>query len=157
VPAERAAVAGGAPRWSSLGALLLSLAGLVVSAYLTVEHYTASTTLACPNVGVVNCQKVTTSPESQFLGLPVALLGLLYFAAMVAITVPAMWRTPWLAVRRTRIGLSLLGVAFVVYLIYVELFVVDAICLWCTAVHVLTFALFTVLTLGEAANPSGRG
>jgi uncharacterized membrane protein len=157
VPAERAAVAASAPRWSSLGALLLSLAGLVVSAYLTVEHYTASTTLACPNVGVVNCQKVTTSPESQVLGLPVALLGLLYFAAMVAITVPAMWRTPSLAVRRTRIGLSLLGVAFVVYLIYVELFVLDAICLWCTAVHVLTFALFTVVTLGEAASPSSHG
>jgi uncharacterized membrane protein len=155
VPAERAAAAVRVPRWCSLGSLLLSLAGLAVSAYLTVEHYTASTTLACPDTGVVSCQKVTTSPQSQFLGLPVALLGLLFFLAMVAITVPAMWRTPSLSVRRTRIGLTVLGVAFVIYLIYVELFVVDAICLWCTAVHVLTFALFTMVTLGTAAHTSG--
>jgi uncharacterized membrane protein len=155
VPADRASVAAAAPRWASLGSLLLSLAGLVVSAYLTVEHYTASTTLACPDTGVVNCQKVTTSPQSELLGLPVALLGLLFFAAMVATTVAVMWRTPSLAVRRTRIGLTLLGVAFVIYLIFVELFVVDAICLWCTAVHVITFALFTVVTLGAAAHASG--
>lgn len=36
------------------------------------------------------------------------------------------------------------------YLVYVELFQVDAICLWCTAVHVLAFALFAVCLIGSA-------
>jgi uncharacterized membrane protein len=133
---------------------VLSVAGLLVSAYLTVEHYSASTTLACPNTGVVNCQKVTTSAQSSFLGAPVALLGLLFFVAMVAATLPAVWRWTWPAVRYTRVGLTVLGVGFVIYLIYAELFLLDAICLWCTAVHVLTFALFAVVALGTAGDTS---
>lgn len=151
MPADRAQAVG-VPRWSSLGSFLLSLAGLAVSIYLTIEHYTASTTLACPDNGVVNCQKVTSSEQSQFLGLPVALLGLLFFVAMVAITLPVAWRSPLPAIRRTRIGLTALGVVFVIYLIYAELFLVDAICLWCTAVHIITFALFAVVMLGAAAD-----
>jgi uncharacterized membrane protein len=133
---------------------VLSVAGLLVSAYLTVEHYSASTTLACPNTGVVNCQKVTTSAQSSFLGAPVSLLGLLFFVAMVAATQPAVWRWTWPAVRYTRVGLTVLGVGFVIYLIYAELFLLDAICLWCTAVHVLTFALFAVVALGTAGDTS---
>jgi uncharacterized membrane protein len=133
---------------------VLSVAGLLVSAYLTVEHYSASTTLACPNTGVVNCQKVTTSAQSSLLGAPVALLGLLFFVAMVVATLPAVWRWTWPAVRYTRVGLTVLGVGFVIYLIYAELFLLDAICLWCTAVHVLTFALFAVVALGTAGDTS---
>jgi uncharacterized membrane protein len=38
----------------------------------------------------------------------------------------------------------------VVYLVYAELFLVDAVCLWCTVVHVLTVALFAVVALATA-------
>ena len=145
------AAAGRLPWWASIGSLVLALAGLVVSAYLTVEHYTSSVALACPDVGVINCQKVTSSQQSELFGLPVALLGLLFFVVMVVATLPVVWRVPSKALRRTRLGLAVLGVAFVIYLIYVELFVVDAICLWCTAVHVLTLALFAVVALGTAS------
>ena len=41
--------------------LVVSIAGLAVAAYLTYEHFTAGTTLACPDTGVVNCAKVTSS------------------------------------------------------------------------------------------------
>ena len=81
-PADRTVAATSAPRWARLGSLILPLAGLAVSAYLTVEHYSSSTTLACPETGVVNCVKVTTSSYSTLVGVPVALLGLLFFAAM---------------------------------------------------------------------------
>jgi uncharacterized membrane protein len=39
----------------------------------------------------------------------------------------------------------------VVYLVSVELFALNAICAWCTAVHVVTIALFAVIALGTAA------
>jgi uncharacterized membrane protein len=42
------------------------------------------------------------------------------------------------------------GAVFVLYLVWVELFRVDAICLWCTAVHVVTVALFAVIAFGSA-------
>ncbi len=138
------------PVWLPVTALTLVIAGLAVSGYLTVEHYTASTTLACPEHGVINCQKVTTSAQSAVFGIPVALLGLLFFAAMVPLNLPALWRSPLPALRWGRALFALVGVGFVCYLVYAELFILNAICLWCTAVHVLTVALFAVIALGTA-------
>jgi uncharacterized membrane protein len=124
-----------------------------VSAYLTVEHYSSSATLACPETGVVNCVKVTTSSYSTLAGVPVALLGLLFFAAMTVLCAPAAWRAsgPW--VDRARLAGAVAGVAMVVYLVWAELFRIEAICLWCTVVHVLMVALFAVLALAAALRP----
>ena len=148
-PVDRGAPA--PPRWLPVTSLLLVLAGVAVAGYLTVEHYTASTTLACPETGVVNCQKVTTSAQSTVLGIPVALLGLLFFLTLVPACLPVAWRSGQPAVRWGRVGFALAGVGFVLYLIYAELFVLDAICLWCTAVHVIAVALFAVIALGTAS------
>jgi uncharacterized membrane protein len=148
-PVDRGAPA--PPRWLPVTSLLLVLAGVAVAGYLTVEHYTASTTLACPETGVVNCQKVTTSAQSTVLGIPVALLGLLFFLALVPACLPVAWRSGQPAVRWGRVVFALAGVGFVLYLIYAELFVLDAICLWCTAVHVIAVALFAVIALGTAS------
>jgi len=153
--ADPAADAAQAPRWARASALLLSIAGLLVSAYLTVEHYSSSTTLACPETGVVNCVKVTTSSYSTFVGVPVALFGMLFFAVMTVLCTPAAWRMskPW--VGRARLGGSVAGVVMIAYLVWAELFRIDAICLWCTVVHGLTVALFSVLALAAALRPIG--
>jgi uncharacterized membrane protein len=137
-----------APRWLIRSSLALAAAGLAVSAYLTYEHYTASTTLACSDSGVVNCLKVTTSAQSKVFGIPVALLGLLFFAAMVPLCLPRAWATP--SIDRPRLAATAVGVAFVLYLLYAELFVIGNICLWCTAVHAVTLALFGVVLFGDA-------
>ena len=150
------AVAVRVPRWLPVTSTLLVLCGLGVAGYLTAEHYTASTTLACPETGVVNCQKVTTSAQSVVFGVPVALLGLLFFAAMLPLCLPAGWRSPRRAVRWARMTAALVGVGFVVYLVYTELFTLDAICLWCTAVHAVTLALFVVVTFGSAVLEPGN-
>ena len=152
-PADRTVAASSAPGWARLCSLIVSLAGLAVSAYLTVEHYSSSTTLACPETGVVNCVKVTTSSYSTLLGVPVALLGLLFFAAMSVLCAPVAWRAsnPW--VSRARLAGAVAGVAMVVYLVWAELFRIDAICLWCTVVHALAVALFAVLVLEAALRP----
>ncbi|MEN3307829.1 MAG: hypothetical protein V7603_4031 [Micromonosporaceae bacterium] len=141
----------GVAHWVPVASVLLAVAGLALAGYLTVEHYTASTTLACPETGVVNCQKVTSSAQSAVFGIPVALLGLLFFAAMVPFSLPMAWRSPSPALRRGRAAFALVGVGFVFYLVYTELFTLGAICLWCTAVHILTVALFAVIAFGTAA------
>ena len=58
-------------RWVRLAAPLLCLAGLGMSLYLTIAHYNARVILACPETGIVNCAKVTESPQSAILGVPV--------------------------------------------------------------------------------------
>jgi uncharacterized membrane protein len=135
-----------APPWLQWTTLGLSLVGLGVSLYLTIAHYTTATTLACPETGIVNCAKVTTSPQSMLFGvIPVAVLGLGFYLFLTAINSPWAWRSGWPALRWARLGALISGVAFVLYLIYTELFTLDAICLWCTSVHVITILLFVLV------------
>jgi uncharacterized membrane protein len=143
--------AGGPPRWFQLTTFALSVAGLGVSIYLTITHYSTSVSLACPNTGAINCEKVTTSPESIVFGIPVAVLGLAFFVFMVAVNNPLAWRSPLRVLNLARVLSVIVGIGFVIYLIYVELFKVSAICLWCTSVHVITFALFLLIVFGAAA------
>jgi uncharacterized membrane protein len=135
------------PRWVPRASFALAIAALAVSGYLTIAHFTSPHVLACSANGTIDCAKVTTSPESVFLGVPVALLGLVWSAAMVAVCSPRAWRSsvPWLA--GARIALASAGILFVLWLIYAELFVIHAICLWCTVIHILAFALFAITVI----------
>ena len=140
--------------WSpfgSMGALplatfILALYGLGASIYLTIAHYDTSVTLACSDKGLINCQAVTTSAESVVFGIfPVAVLGLAFYVFMVAVNSPWGWRLNWPAVRWARLGSVIIGMFFVLYLIYAEIDEIHAICLWCTSVHVATFLIFALL------------
>jgi uncharacterized membrane protein len=120
-------------------AFVVSLIGLAISIYLTYEHVTGSKSFACPATSTVNCEKVTTSAWSVIAGIPVAVLGLIFFVAMTLLTTPYAWRfrqLDWLRV----LG-ALTGIATALYLVWAELFRIDAICLWCTGVHVCTVVL----------------
>ncbi len=150
VPGKAAAVSSGPPAWLRLTALALSLGGLGVSVYMTISHYSAAVTLACPETGTINCAKVTTSPQSIVFGIPVAVLGLAFYVFMVAVNNPLGWRAPLRLIHQSRVLSVIIGMGFVIYLIYVELFKVNAICLWCTCVHVITFALFVLILLSAA-------
>jgi uncharacterized membrane protein len=149
VVAATPAVAG-PPAWLRWSTLVLALAGLGVSTYLTIAHYTTAVTLACPNSGVINCQKVTTSPESNVFGIPVAVLGLAFYLFLVAIMSPWAWRSARREVALVRLLSLVVGIGFVIYLIYAELFEIGNICLFCTGVHAITFVLFVLTALGAA-------
>lgn len=140
--------------WILVVAPLLCLAGLGAAGYLTLAHYTHAVQLACPETGIINCAAVTTSPESAILGVPVALLGLLYFAAVTPLHGPWAWRSTSPRVRGIRVAAAVAGILMVLYLVYTELFTLDAICLWCTAVHVITFLLFAVTLIGTTQSLS---
>jgi len=130
------------PRWPGLVGTVLSLAGLGVSGYLTYEHYTGSSSLVCSDKGIVNCLEVTTSIYSKVLGIPVADLGLVFFVVMLVLQLPYVWARPDPIIRNIRMIWATVGLISALYLLYTELFRIDAICLWCTTVHVLTFLIF---------------
>jgi uncharacterized membrane protein len=138
------------PLWFQLVTWVLSLAGLGVSIYLTIAHFTESKLLGCSESGLVNCTKVTTSPQSYVFGIPVAVLGLAFFMAAVALMSPWAWRWNRREVALIRIASLVVGMGFVLYLLYAELFIIGSICLYCTSVHAITFLLF-VLTIFAAA------
>jgi uncharacterized membrane protein len=122
-----------------LGALIPAVLGLIAATYLTVEHFSSSTTLACPESATINCAKVTTSSYSHLAGIPVAVGGLAYFVVMVGLLTPWAWRIR--ALDPVRLVAAGLGVVSVLYLLWAELFKINAICLWCTAVHICTVVM----------------
>jgi uncharacterized membrane protein len=131
-------------RWWGWLAFVLSLGGLADSTYLTIDHFTGKPPI-CSATGIVDCVKVTTSAQSRFIGIPVAVLGLAFFVAMVVLNWPALWQSASKLLARLRLVAAAGGIVFVIYLLSAELFVIKAICLWCTGVHVVTFALFVLI------------
>jgi uncharacterized membrane protein len=126
-------------------ALVLSLLAVGLSGYLTVTHYTDPAALACPDRGLINCTLVTTSSWSAIAGVPVALIGLIWAVAMAVLSLPWAWHADSEWPGRARLAGASAGAVMVLYLVYVELFRVDAICLWCSAVHLTALCLFGVV------------
>ncbi len=137
--------------WQVPVSIVLTLVGLGVSTYLTVVHYDTAVPLACPNTGVINCALVVTSPQSIIFGLPVAVYGDIWLLIMLVLFLPWAWyASAGLGKLGERFGVwigyvRLVGIfvamGFVIYLIYLELYVINHICLWCTSVHAITFLL----------------
>lgn len=139
--------------WAKVVTLVLSLIGLGLSAYLTYTHFHPGA-LVCSTSGFIDCAKVTTSPESRILGVPVAMLGLGNYVVMTALNTPWAWRSPWRWLHLARFVLAGVAMCLVLWLVYVELIVIGNICEYCTGVHVVTFCLLIVLTI---VSPSQLG
>jgi uncharacterized membrane protein len=121
-----------------LAAGLVASAGLVVAGYLTWAHFDDAA-LVCVAGG--GCETVQDSEYAVVTGIPVALLGLAAYAAILALVV---WDSP-----TARLGaavLALIGLLFSLYLLALQLFVIDAICVWCLANDVVIAPLLAVLT-----------
>jgi uncharacterized membrane protein len=129
-----------------MSAALLSLAGLFISAYLYLYKIGKIGSLAC---GTGGCETVQLSPWSNIAGVDVALIGLLGYAGLLALTLAAL--QPALVGRRwpatLLAGLAGVGVLFTAYLTYLELFVIHAICRWCVASGFVILAIFIVALL----------
>jgi uncharacterized membrane protein len=135
--------------------LVVAAAGLAVSIYLTAVHYTSPEVLACSASGIIDCDAVTTSSQSVLLGIPVTVLGIAFFVGMLVMNLPTLWRSDSPTLRWGRFGAVAAGMVFVLWLIYVEIHLVHAICLWCTVVHALTFALFCLVLWGTVGLTPG--
>jgi uncharacterized membrane protein len=153
--ASKADIPFSAPVWLQWTSLVLSLAGLGVSVYMTIAHYTSTNILVCSNKGYIDCAKVTTSPESMvFSVFPVAVLGLAFYVFMTAINTPWAWRSGIAAIWWARLVGIITGIGFVLYLIYAEVIQIGNLCLDCTTVHIITFLLFVVLVYAATMRPT---
>lgn len=118
----------------------LAALGALVAGYLTWVHYSGALAL-CSGAG--GCEQVQASRYALVAGVPVALLGLLLYLALLGLglgRVLAGGHTPeWVLL--TIFGLALAGTLYSAYLTYLELFVIHAICPWCVTSAVLITAL----------------
>ncbi len=118
-------------------ALVLCAAGALISAYLLVADFVLGGAELC--LTGRGCDVVRESRYSSLGAVPVSLLGVLGYAAMVAAVIsPLGRRARWSVL----FWLSAAAVGFSAYLTYLELFIIDALCSWCVASAAITVAVF---------------
>jgi uncharacterized membrane protein len=106
--------------------IALTLVGLGVASYLTYVHYSGIKVL-CTGHG--SCAKVQTSQYSKLAGVPVALIGLIGYAAiLLSLLAPERETT-----RFATVSMTVIGFGFSAYLTGRELWSINAICEWCVS------------------------
>jgi uncharacterized membrane protein len=128
----------------------MAVVGIGVLVYLTIVHY-AKVPLFCPASGLINCAQVTSSAYSVVPGtaVPITIPGIVWFlvsGGLAVVALRSLWRgqAEPARLRMAQLGWSALGLVVVLYLVYVELVRLHAICEWCTVAHVLIFATLLV-------------
>lgn len=136
---------------------LLALTGLFISVYLLLYTLGFYGELVC---GSGSCETVQTSEYASLFGIPVAGWGAAWYGAVLVLSflavqpafAEAKWTTPSILL------LAGLGLLFSIYLTYVELFVIYAICWWCVTSAVLTLLIFLLaLPLGGRRRADAGG
>lgn len=119
----------------------LALLGLAISAYLTWVHY-AGIEPVC--TGVSDCERVQNSSYAELVGIPVAVLGVVGYTAI-------------LASLKTRVEitamLAYVAVVFSAYLTWAEVFRIEAICQWCVVSALVSLAIAVLATLRALGAP----
>ena len=121
------------------GLAVVAVAGIAVAGYLTYVHYQPDA-LICTSSG--GCETVQESDYAELAGIPVALLGLIAWVAVLALVV---WDSE---LARTLVAAIALGAAgFAIYLIVLQAFVIDAWCVWCLVNDVVLVPLLVILAV----------
>lgn len=128
---------------------LIALLGVGVASYLVYIHY-AGIEPFCVSSG--GCEKVQSSKYADFLGVPVALLGLIGYVSIIASLF-----LPGETGRGITAAMTLTGFGFSVYLTYLELFRIEAICQWCVVSAILMTILMVLSMIRFLSAPPSEG
>lgn len=134
---------------ASLLMVVLSLIGVGISIYLTSVHY-ENVPLVCSNSGLVDCSRVLASQYSLVPGttIPISVPGLAWclIAGALALTV---WKfgAEYSWTRVVQLAWMVVGIATVLYLVFVEIVKLHTICAWCTGLHVIILVMLIVALL----------
>ena len=135
-----------------MGVALLSLIGIFVAAYLYLYKIGKIGSVMC---GTGGCETVQLSRWSSFLGIDVALIGIVGYAGLLVLAIASL--QPGLAgdprPARLLAVLSGIGALFAIYLTWLELFVIHAICRWCVVSAVIITAIFVLSLLDARRTP----
>jgi uncharacterized membrane protein len=120
----------------------LDVVGLAIAAYLSVVEVGGGVPACGPLKG---CEEVARSEYSRIAGIPVAVFGVGLSLLLLGLAL-AWWRTDLRALLLGHYGLSLAGVLFEGYFLYLQVVVIGAVCVWCT-----TYGLSLILRFVIAA------
>lgn len=125
-------------KYFSLAFLAIALVGFADATYLTVKHYQG----AAPPCSIVQgCETVTTSKYATILGIPVALLGSIYYLSIIILSITYL-DTKKTAVLTVLARLTWIGLIASLYFVGLQLFVIKALCIYCIVSAGSSFTLF---------------
>ena len=133
------------PNWFVYFGLVVSVVGLINAAYLAYEKYSPAQFVTCPlssQSSLVNCSAVAQSSYSEIYNIPVAFLGLAYYIFLTILFIFAFKKGDPFWLLPTLFFSTLLGFVFSVWLVYVQVFLIGAICTFCLFSFFLSFLLF---------------
>ncbi len=135
--------------WVSVG---LAALGIMVSIYMTIFKLTSNNAMC---LGSGDCSTVNASPYSSVYGVPVAFVGVLGYVSILAILLMQdrggkFFRNNGLLVL---FGLATTGFFFTVYLIYLEIFVIKALCPFCITSQITMSILFIITIIRLVQQP----
>ncbi len=126
-------------RWTSM---VIAFLGMLDSIYLLIYKYSSNDKMC---LGNGDCATVNYSPYSELYGIPVSLLGILAYLAILAVLVlEPHWKLAAEQGRLAVFGMGLVGVLFSAYLTYIEAYVLHAYCPFCVVSAVLITLLFII-------------
>jgi uncharacterized membrane protein len=115
------------PKWILIAFVLISFVGFLDASYLTANHY-GQVELSCSITS--GCEAVTTSEYSKIFGVPVALGGILYYLSILLLSLLYLdHKTKFF--KKLVPPLTVVGFLFSAYFVYLQLFVIGAICQYC--------------------------
>lgn len=127
--------------------VLLALVGLLVATYLWLYKIGAIGELRC---GTGSCEYVQASRYAELLGIPVAFYGVVGYATLFGVGLVGL-QPPRLGDRRVTLLLAAFATAgflFTLYLTYIELFVLHAVCRWCVVSAVIITTIWAIAVTG---------
>jgi len=128
---------------------VLDVIGLAIATYLSTVELSGGVPVCGPIHG---CEEVARSEYSRIGGIPVAVFGVGLSLLLLSLAI-AWWRTNLYALLLAHYGLSLAGVLFELYFLYLQVFVIGAVCIWCTSYGlslILRFVIALVVWLRGA-------
>jgi vitamin-K-epoxide reductase (warfarin-sensitive) len=143
LPPRPATITSHGARWLFLLIAICSLAGIVLSALSLQRHYAKSASTFCDFNQQFNCDIVNRSEYSSIMGIPVAAIGLAGYTLLLLLS------TLWRSRPETPTGLllaSVAGLAFALYLTYIEEHVLMTWCILCLA-SLAAISLITLLSV----------
>jgi uncharacterized membrane protein len=131
--------------------IIFCLVGAGLSAVSLRNHYSTAPTGYCALDETFDCDLVNHSVYSRFLGMPVALIGLMGYLALFAMT---LWRDRFIA--RLRAAAAWIGLGFALYLTYIEAHVLAVWCLLCIGSLIAISGIAVVSTVALFQRPGEK-
>jgi uncharacterized membrane protein len=128
------------PKWIIVTLFVAALVGFADASYLTAEHVRGT----IPPCTVLNgCEKVLTSSYATVGGMPLAVLGMLYYGTILVLLIAYVdsWNKLFVHLACWLVAAGFLGT---LYFVYVQVFVLEAFCPYCMLSALSTSALFAV-------------